>query len=50
MPEDKSALDEVSEEMDVDDKDKCPDCGSPLIFQAGCEKCSNPDCFYVGCG
>lgn len=45
-----SELDEVAEEKDIDDKDKCPDCGAPLVFQAGCEKCSNPDCVYVGCG
>ncbi len=28
----------------------CPDCGSSLIKQEGCEKCSNSDCNYTRCG
>lgn len=29
----------------------CPRCGSPLIKQEGCEKCSDPECLFEGrCG
>ena len=31
------------------DGDKCDECGSELVFQEGCEKCSNPDCTYAKC-
>jgi ribonucleoside-diphosphate reductase alpha chain len=28
----------------------CDKCGSQLIIQEGCEKCSNPECGYTKCG
>lgn len=28
----------------------CPQCGSSLVRQEGCEKCSNPECDYNRCG
>jgi len=28
----------------------CDKCGSPLIIQEGCQKCSNLDCSYTKCG
>jgi len=27
----------------------CPDCGSTLWFQEGCNQCSNPACGYSKC-
>ena len=27
----------------------CPDCGSTLWFQEGCNSCSNPSCGYSHC-
>ena len=47
----------ISGENDKSKKDPiksgnlCPRCGSPLIKQEGCEKCSSPDCTFEGrCG
>ncbi len=27
----------------------CPDCGSPVAFEEGCQKCLNPSCGYSKC-
>jgi ribonucleoside-diphosphate reductase alpha chain len=29
---------------------KCPDCGSDLVFSEGCRGCTNPACAYHKCG
>ena len=34
---------------DINDEHKCPDCGEKLQLTEGCQKCSNPDCFYTKC-
>ncbi|MCD6383285.1 MAG: vitamin B12-dependent ribonucleotide reductase [Thermoplasmata archaeon] len=36
---------EIKEEMEH--VGVCPECGSPLIYESGCEKC--PNCFYSKC-
>jgi ribonucleoside-diphosphate reductase alpha chain len=33
----------------IGNENKCPDCGAKLQLTEGCQKCSNPDCFYSKC-
>ena len=46
-----SDLDVDNDELEVStDNNKCPDCGSDLIYKEGCRGCTNPSCAYHKCG
>ena len=27
----------------------CPDCGAAIVFESGCQKCSDPECGWARC-
>ena len=45
-----NSIDEIqlSKKTDISDKPKCPDCGSELVYEGGCNICRN--CGWSKCG
>ena len=35
--------------MPIETSGTCPECGSPIIHEGGCEHCSNPECTWSKC-